>query len=198
MKYKAIVSIVFAMLFAFGCVTKTKCPPAAYWDASRSVCVQCPGSEMVDLGKAVRLAIGCVQADPKRFDKVFADLINIAQNNPNIDNGEKIYEFIRKVAIDSPYVATRKAKMKWNRYFSPYMFVTIGYDFEKISNKCSSKAEIKRQIEDELNDKKIGILYCMGDQANKGDVQTYYRQAEETADSLKVSLDAICLACCKK
>jgi len=186
MRYKAIVSVVFIILLSYGCVTTPSSPV-----------VKCTDPGMVDLGKAINMAISCVQADPQRFDKAFADLINIAQQNPNIDNGEKIYEFIRKVAIDSPYVSARKAKMKWNRYFSPYMFVTIGYDYEKISNKCANKTEIKSQIDAELNDKKLGILYCMGDQANKDDVQTYYRQAEETAESLKISLDAVCLACCK-
>lgn len=207
MKFKNIVVAVFICSFFLACTTmrSQKCPPQTYWDESRKVCVQitpagpvCPDSSMINVDKAVDLAIACVQADPGKFDKVFATLITIARENPNIDNGEKALKFIKAVAIDAPFVSEKKAKMKWNKFFSPYLFVTLAYEYDIIRNCCGRKTELIKQIDQELANKKVGLLGCMADQAHKNEAIELYQQAEKTACSLKQGLRAACAACCEE
>jgi len=200
---------VFVIALLSSCITTQppKCPSGTYWDGDKKVCVQipvqeekpaCPQDSEISLDNAVSMGIKCVKADPSKFDKVFATFISIARENPDIENGEKILGFINAIAIDAPYVSAKRAKMKWNRYFSPYLFVTFAYEYENVANYCKRKNEIKKQVMAELENKKTGLLYCMADQANKVEVGELYRQAEETARSLSKGLDAACLSCCDR
>ena len=205
-----LIKLLILCCFLSQCVACTtlrpkSCPPGTYWDSKRKVCVQiqtpkpaCLDDSMVDLSKAVDIAIKCVKADNTKFNQSFASLINIARKNPDINNGETILRLIKAVAIDAPYVPAKDAKMKWNRYFAPHFFVSAAYLYESIKNYCPQKEEIKRNIDDELRDKKIGLLECMADQAHKDEVSVLYRQAEDTAVAVKKGIDAACHACCGK
>jgi len=206
MKIRNLILIIVVSTFLTGCATTqtSKCPAGYEWDEGYKVCKQmeekalCPDDSMIDLKKAVEIGIDCVKVDRNNFDKVFAVLISIARKNPDINNGEIILNLIKAVAMDAPYIPERRAKMKWNRYFSPYMFVTVAYKYEKISNYCDKKNEIKRQIQEELKNKKTGLLDCMADQDNKAFIAEQYRQSEEIAVSLEKSIDAVCKACCEQ
>ena len=158
----------------------------------------CPDSSIVNLNRAVDMAIECVKFDTNKFDIAFARLISIAQQSPSINNGEIILRFISAVAIDAPFIPAKRAKMKWNRYFAPTFYVSMGYMYDSIKNYCPDRIKIKRSIDEELTQKKIGFLKCMADQTSKDEAFALYRQAEETAMSLKIGLDAACKACCSK
>ena len=209
MKIAKLISVVTVLTLLTACAAtrSSKCPAGFVWDAQNKVCLQiavqkekspCPDDSMTDLRKAVEIGIDCVKADRNNFDRVFATLISVAGKNPNINNGEIILNLIKAVAIDAPFIPVKQAKIKWNRYFSPYMFVSVDYQYERIANYCHKKNEIKQQIEEELGDKKIGLLYCLADQENKAVVAEQYRQAEEIAVSLQKSIDAVCKACCEQ
>ena len=211
---KILVSISVLTLLA-SCVTvqtPKECPSGTYWDANLQVCVQkkkavkaimpikpeaiCPDSSIIDLNQAVNMATECVKSDKSKFNTAFATLISIAQQSPDINNGAIILKFIKAVAIDAPFVPAKAAKMKWNRYFSPNFFVSMGYMYDNIKNYCKDKAEIKRNIDEELGHKKVGLLKCMANNRSKNEAAALYRQAEQTAIALKRGLDAACMACC--
>jgi len=186
MKYLKIISCLFFIVLLSACVTSK---PATINQSQGPIC---PDSSIVDLEKAVDLGIECVKADPGKFDQVFATFISIAKENPDFDNSQIILRFINAVAIDAPYVSEKTAKMKWNRYFSPYLFVSA--DYEKIYTKCDTKDEVIKTIIEELNHKKIGLYQCSMDSANERTVSEQYQHAEEIAVALIKGLKSTCLA----
>lgn len=200
MKEKFIFLTILMAVLLSACATtpRHQCASGEYWDESRGMCIsQCPDDSVVDLDRAVDMAIECVKTNPHRFDQAFAILVSIAQQNPREDNGERILRFINEVAIKAPFVSTKKAKMRWNRYFSPYLFVSVSYNYDSIKNCCSQKEKIKREIDEELTHKKIGLLSCMAVSTNKDLINEQYKQAEQIAASLKIGIDAACKSCYK-
>lgn len=202
MKHLRLLALLFvASTFLTAChyVRQPACPAGYHWDAEKKVCiqnpqakpeVQCPDQTIVDIDRAVNMSINCVKADPQKFDRIFAVLIDICKGNPSKDNAGKIQRFVQAVSVEAPYVRVKKAEMKYNRYFSPHKFSSAYYEMETIQAMCGKKQELLSQIDEELADKKVGMLECMA-------APDWYKISEQTAVSLKTGINATCKACCE-
>ena len=147
----------------------------------------CAGSLGTNLNAAMqtaesRMASGCEY----QFDRYFAELLQIAQANPDPLNKPLFSDFLVR-ASDSGLITKRQAKERYNRYFN-IKFVSFTGDYNTCSQACPIQAQVMSNMQDELRDKQLGLLEASEDKSS------YYR-ADHLLKETQLVLEATCRAC---
>ena len=128
------------------------------------------------------LSTGC----ENHFDEYFAELLNIAEGDPNVENKRKFSDFLLGVT-DKGLLSKRQAQKAYNRYFN-VKFVSMMGDYNNCSQTCPRKDRVLANMEDELVHKELGLLRIGADPAG------YYR-ADRLFQETELVLEATCTAC---
>jgi hypothetical protein len=120
------------------------------------------------------------------FDRYFADLLSIAEGDPNVENKRKFSDFLLG-ATDRGLLSKRQAQKAYNRYFN-VKFVSMMGDYNNCSQTCPRKDRVLANMEDELMHKELGLLRIGADPAG------YYR-ADRLFQETELVLEATCTAC---
>lgn len=128
------------------------------------------------------LASGC----ETQFDNYLAELLSIAEEDPNLENKRRFSEFL-VWASDQGLLSNRQAQASYNRYFN-MKFVSMRGDYNNCADTCLRKQLVLTSMEEELADKERGLLRISLD--NDG----YYR-ADRLFQETELVLEAMCLAC---
>jgi hypothetical protein len=168
------VSVAIALLFLFLTSCATSPPP-------------CDGPTTKNLDAAISLVQrslndGCAA----HFDRLYDDLLTIAEGDPKAENKRKFSEFL-VWTTEEGLLSQRQAKEYYNRYFN-VKFVSLQGDYNNCSHTCPRRDRVMRDMERELSDKERGLLNVSLD--NSG----YYR-ADELYQEVELVLEATCTAC---
>lgn len=139
------------------------------------------------LGNAIReaedrLSNGCEYS----FDSYFAQLLDIAMENPAAENKRQFSDFLVR-ASDTGIISKRQAKSIYNRYFN-IKFVSLTGDYNTCSQTCPTRRKILAEMRGELLDKELGLMRASLDNAS------YYR-ADNLLKEAQLVLEATCRAC---
>lgn len=128
------------------------------------------------------LRTGC----ENHFDEYYADLLTIAEGDPQIENKRKFSDFLLS-ASDQGLLSKRQAERAYNRYFN-VKYVSLMGDYNNCSQTCPRKTQVLSSMEAELSDKEFGLLRVSQDAAS------YYR-ADRLFKETELVLEATCTAC---
>lgn len=128
------------------------------------------------------LSNGC----ENHFDEYYAQLLEIAEGDPQIENKRKFSEFLLRTS-DKGLLSKRQAERAYNRYFN-VKFVSLMGDYNNCSQTCPRKRQVLTSMESELEDKERGLLKVSEDAAS------YYR-ADRLFKETELVLEATCTAC---
>jgi hypothetical protein len=122
------------------------------------------------------------------FDSYFGHLMDIAVENPAAGNKGQFANLIR-AGIDSGAISSRQGKQLFNEYFEPEFFALKG---EARSNcvALQQKADYFRDMDTELQNKKIGLLDALGDEASFRASQRYYQDLVTVIEAIDHSCEA--------
>jgi len=129
-----------------------------------------------------RLGEGCGH----EFDRYVADLLAVAEANPDRRNPQHFSEFLVRLT-DSGVISRRKAEAVYNRYFN-VKFVSLQGDYNTCSQTCPVKNRVLSAMQSELKDKELGLLRASNDAAG------FYR-ADHLLKETELVLEATCRAC---
>ena len=128
------------------------------------------------------LANGC----ENHFDEYYAQLLDIAEGDPQIENKRKFSEFLLRTS-EQGLLSKRQAERAYNRYFN-VKFVSLMGDYNNCSQTCPRKRQVLTSMEAELQDKERGLLKV------SQDARSYYR-ADRLFKETELVLEATCTAC---
>ena len=128
-----------------------------------------------------KLSSGCEYS----FDTYFAQLLDIAADNPSSDNKRQFSDFLVRVS-DQGVISKRQAKATYNRYFN-IKFVSLTGDYNTCSQTCPARKTVLAEMQGEL-DKELGLVRASQDNAS------YYR-ADHLLKEAQLVLEATCRAC---
>lgn len=129
-----------------------------------------------------KLSDGCEYS----FDGYFAQLLDIAIDNPDADNKRQFSDFLVRVS-DSGVISKRQAKSIYNRYFN-IKFVSLTGEYNTCSQTCPVRRKVLADMQSELLDKEIGLVFVSEDSSS------YYR-ADHLLKEAQLVLEATCRAC---
>lgn len=141
-----------------------------------------PGLENAIRETEDKLSDGCEYS----FDGYFAQLLDIAIDNPDADNKRQFSDFLVRVS-DSGVISKRQAKSIYNRYFN-IKFVSLTGEYNICSQTCPVRRKVLADMQSELLDKEIGLVFASEDSAS------YYR-ADHLLKEAQLVLEATCRAC---
>ena len=168
----------FAIAVTTGCASNTVA----------TVSCSMPSAQTVD-GYVVAAAgdLGLASCH-SNFDSYFGHLMDIAVENPAVGNKGQFAKLIR-AGIDSGAISSRQGKQLFNEYFEPEFFALKG---EARSNcvALQQKADYFRDMDTELQNKKIGLLDALGDEASFRLSQRYYQDLVTVIEAIDHSCEA--------
>lgn len=129
-----------------------------------------------------KLSSGCEYS----FNGYFADLLDIAADNPSPDNKRQFSDFLIRVS-DQGVISKRQAKATYNRYFN-IKFVSLTGEYNICSQTCPTRAKVLADMQSELLDKELGLVRASEDSIS------YYR-ADHLLKEAQLVLEATCRAC---
>ena len=114
--------------------------------------------------------------------------MDIAVENPDSANKAQFAKLIR-AGIDSGAISSREGKRLFNEYFEPEFFALKG---EARSNCVAlrQKADYLSDMDTELQNKKVGLLDVLGDEASFRLSQRYYQDLVTVIDAVDHSCEA--------
>ena len=116
----------------------------------------------------------------------FAQLLDIAADNPSPDNKRQFSDFLVRVS-DQGVISKRQAKATYNRYFN-IKFVSLTGEYNTCSQTCPVRKNVLAEMQGELLDKELGLVRASEDSAS------YYR-ADHLLKEAQLVLEATCRAC---
>lgn len=161
------------------------------WTGALTSCASspppCAGPQTKNLDAAMNqvkrsLNDGCAA----HFDRLYDDLLTIAEGDPRPENKRRFSEFLVWSA-DEGLLSQRQAREHYNRFFN-IKFVSLASDYNNCSHTCPRRDRVMLDMERELSDKERGLLRVSLD--NTG----YYR-ADELYREVELVLEATCTAC---
>ncbi|MCZ6503555.1 MAG: hypothetical protein O6945_13695 [Gammaproteobacteria bacterium] len=129
-----------------------------------------------------KLSNGCEYS----FDNYFAQLLDVAANNPDPDNKRQFSDFLVRVS-DQGVISKRQAKSTYNRYFN-VKFVSLTGDYNTCSQTCPVRSRVLAEMQSELLDKELGLVRASED-------NTSYYRADLLLKEAQLVLEATCRAC---
>ena len=129
-----------------------------------------------------KLSTGCEYS----FEDYFAQLLDIAADNPSPENKRHFSDFLVRVS-DQGVISKRQAKSTYNRYFN-IKFVSLTGEYNTCSQTCPTRKNVLAEMQGELLDKELGLVRASEDNAS------YYR-ADHLLKEAQLVLEATCRAC---
>ena len=128
------------------------------------------------------LGVGCED----QFDAYFQRLLQIAEGDPKPDNKAKFSDFLLW-ANDQGLLSKVQARLLYTRYFG-VKYTSMQGDYSVCSEACPKKAQVMRDMQNELGDKEQGLLKVASDRRS---FQRAHRLLQET----ELVLEATCTSC---
>lgn len=149
MKYIKLFAIL-CLLVPAGCLT----PKPEAFDP-------CPLPTGYQMEPAIEIAESTLNICPDKLDLVFMALLDVANHSPKPDNAVLIQDMLENL-IEGNKVSETYAKDLFKKYFS-YRFVSLP-DL-KAYNLGGEIDTIKKQLKEEMELKKVGLIDCCDDKA---------------------------------
>jgi len=127
----------------------------------------CPMPSGFQLGPAAAMAERTLLTCPNKFEQVFMRLLDISKHRPESQNAVIMQNLVKKL-VNKNMVSERYGKELYQKYFST-RFVSL--PDMRTYNLRDSIGSIKKEMNDELRFKRIGMIECCRDRDR-------YRKAE--------------------
>lgn len=121
-----------------------------------------------------------------QFDNYVDTLLEIAGTDPKPENKQQ-FSGLFSWARDHGVLSQIQAEQYYRRYFTPF-FISLDSDYSNCSSTCRNRAQLARNMKNELRDKDRGLLKAAADRAG-------YLAADKEYNQLLTLIDATCLAC---